>query len=600
MQVVREHRDDLVSRVRVLTTLVTGVLVAIATGFWFVQLVQGDYYRELAENNRLRKLPIKAPRGLIYDRKGRLLVENVPSYNLTIDRSRSDRLEDSLEFASGVLGRPIEDLRKILEGYRGIPEFKPVLLAENLTLSEVARIGVEGLRFPEFEVEVQHLRLYRHREQTAHLLGYLGEASQAEIEEADGAYQPGDMVGKKGIEQTYDAKLRGADGERVVVVDSRGELLEEYGRKPAVPGRNLTLAIDLELQQEAARWLDGPEKVGAVVAMDPRNGEVLALVSSPSYNPNLFARRLQKGEWKALIEDPNHPLQNRAIQNTYSPGSTFKIIMETAGLTEGIFDDHTTVGCVGAKSFYGRPFRCWRPGGHGTVNAHLALKLSCDVYFYTLGQKMGIEKIARYARLFGLGSPTGIDIQGEKKGLVPDPEWSEKARKQPWYPGETISVSIGQGPVLMTPLQMAEMTALVANGGYKVVPHLLKNAKLPPPEHVPIDEKALRTVRGGMWAVVNEPGGTAYGSARLPGVEIAGKSGTVQVIAYAQRLNTRNLPFKYRDHAWFTSFAPAENPRLVVTVFAEHGGGGSRVAAPIAQAIYAKYFGIDHGKSPPP
>jgi penicillin-binding protein 2 len=600
MQVVREHRDDLVSRVRVLTTLVTGVLVAIATGFWFVQLVQGDYYRELAENNRLRKLPIKAPRGLIYDRKGRLLVENVPSYNLTIDRSRSDRLEDSLEFASGVLGRPIEDLRKILEGYRGIPEFKPVLLAENLTLSEVARIGVEGLRYPEFEVEVQHLRLYRHREQTAHLLGYLGEASQAEIEEADSAYQPGDMVGKKGIEQTYDAKLRGADGERVVVVDSRGELLEEYGRKPAVPGRNLTLAIDLELQQEAARWLDGPEKVGAVVAMDPRNGEILALVSSPSYNPNLFARRLQKGEWKALIEDPNHPLQNRAIQNTYSPGSTFKMIMETAGLTEGIFDDHTTVGCAGAKSFYGRPFRCWRAGGHGSVNAHLALKLSCDVYFYTLGQKMGIEKIARYARLFGFGSPTGIDIQGEKRGLVPDPEWSEKARKQPWYPGETISVSIGQGPVLVTPLQMAEMTALVANGGYKVVPHLIKNAKLPPPEHVPIDENALRTVRGGMWAVVNEPGGTAYGSARLPGVEIAGKSGTVQVIAYAQRLNTHNLPFKYRDHAWFTSFAPAENPRLVVTVFAEHGGGGSRVAAPIAQAIYAKYFGIDHGKSPPP
>lgn len=600
MQVVREHRDDLVSRVRLLTTLVTGVLVAIATGFWFVQLVQGDYYRELAENNRLRKLPIKAPRGLIYDRKGRLLVENVPSYNLMIDRSRSARLEESLGFASGVLGRPIEDLRGILEGYREIPAFKPVLLAENLTLSEVARIGVEGLKYPEFEVEVQHLRLYRHREQTAHLLGYLGEASQEEIEGANGAYQPGDLVGKKGIEQTYDTHLRGADGERVVVVDSRGKLLKEYGREAAVPGKNLTLAVDLDLQQEAARWFDGPEKVGAVVAMDPRNGEILALVSSPSYNPNLFARRLLKGEWKALIEDPNHPLQNRAIQNTYSPGSTFKIIMETAGLTEGIFDEHTAVGCAGAKSFYGRPFRCWRAGGHGSVNAHLALKLSCDVYFYTLGQKMGIEKIARYSRLFGLGSPTGIDIAGEKRGLVPDAEWSKTARKQPWYPGETISVSIGQGPVLMTPLQMAEMTALVANGGYKVLPHLVKNAKLPPPEHVAIDEDALRAVRGGMWAVVNAPGGTAYGSARLPGVEIAGKTGTVQVIAYAQRTDARNLPFKYRDHAWFTSFAPAGEPRIVVAVFAEHGGGGSRVAAPIAQAIYAKYFGIDHGKSPPP
>lgn len=600
MQVVREHRDDLVRRVRVMTAVVTGVIVAIATGFWFTQLVQGDYYRELAENNRLRKLPIKAPRGLIFDRKGRLLVENVPSYNLMIDRSRAADLEHSLWFASGVLGRPVAELQQILQKYRGVPAFKPVLLAESLSLSEVARFGVEGLDYPEFEVEVQHQRLYRHREQTAHLLGYLGEPSLQEIEKSKGGYQPGDMIGKKGIEQTYDASLRGKDGERVVVVDSRGQLLEEYKSIPAEPGRNLTLSIDLDLQQEAARWLDGPEKVGAVVAMDPRNGEILALVSAPAFNPNLFARRLQQADWQALIDDPNHPLQNRAIQNTYSPGSTFKIVMETAGITDHEFDPHTSVLCTGAKSFYGRPFRCWKKGGHGTVDGHLALKLSCDVYFYTLGQKMGIEKIARYSRLFGFGSLTGIDIEGEKKGNVPDPEWSQKVRKQPWYPGETISVSIGQGPILVTPLQMARMTAMVANGGYKVVPHLVKDAQLPPPEHEPLDAEALRIVRGGMWAVVNEGGGTAYGSARLPGVEIAGKTGTVQVIAQAQRTEEHNLPFKYRDHAWFTSFAPANNPELVVTVFAEHGGGGSKVAAPIAQAIYAKYFGIDNGKSPGP
>jgi len=600
MQVVREHRDDLVRRVRVLTVIVTAVLVAIATGFWFTQLVQGDYYRELAENNRLRKLPIKAPRGLIFDRKGRLLVENVPSYNLMIDRSRATDLEHSLWFAAGVLGRPVAELQQILQKYRGVPAFKPVLLAESLSLSEVARFGVEGLDYPEFEVEVQHQRLYRHREQTAHLLGYLGEPSLEEIEKSKGGYQPGDMIGKKGIEQTYDPSLRGKDGERVVVVDSRGQLLREYKSIPAIPGKNLTLSIDLDLQQEAARWLDGPEKVGAIVALDPRNGEILALVSAPAFNPNLFARRLQQADWQALIDDPNHPLQNRAIQNTYSPGSTFKIVMETAGITDHEFDPHTSVLCTGAKSFYGRPFRCWKKGGHGTVDGHLALKLSCDVYFYTLGQKMGIEKIARYSRLFGFGSLTGIDIEGEKRGNVPDPEWSQKVRKQPWYPGETISVSIGQGPILVTPLQMARMTAMVANGGYKVVPHLVKDAKLPPPEHEPLDAEALRIVRGGMWAVVNEGGGTAYGSARLPGVEIAGKTGTVQVIAQAQRTEEHNLPFKYRDHAWFTSFAPANNPELVVTVFAEHGGGGSKVAAPIAQAIYAKYFGIDNGKSPGP
>jgi penicillin-binding protein 2 len=600
MQVVREHRDDLVSRVRIMTALVSGLLVAIATGFWFVQLVQGDYYRELAENNRLRNLPVKAPRGLIFDRKGRLLVENVPSYNLMLDRSQTADLGRSLAFAAGVLGRAPAELQALLAGYRSTPEFKPVLLAENLTLSQVSRFGAESLEYPEFEVEVHHLRLYRHREQTAHLLGYLGEVTQGEIEESKGAYSPGDLVGKKGIEQTYDAQLRGKDGERVVVVDSRGELLEEYRRVSAVPGENLTLSIDLDLQQEAARWFEGPEKVGAVVAMDPRNGEILALVSAPSFNPNIFARRLQRNEWKALIEAPYNPLQNRVIQNTFSPGSTFKIIMATAGLTEGIFNEHTAVGCAGAKAFYGRPFRCWRPGGHGSVNAKGSLKLSCDVYFYTLGYKMGIDKIARYSRMFGFGQPTGIEIKGEKKGLVPDEAWSQAVRKHRWYPGETISVSIGQGPVLVTPLQMAEMTAMVANGGYKVKPHLMKDADLPPPEHVPIHEDALRIVREGLWAVVNEAGGTAYGSARLPGVEIAGKTGTVQVIGYSQRIDARSLPFKYRDHAWFTSFAPADDPQLVVSVFVEHGGGGSRVAAPIAQAIYAKYFGIDHGKSPAP
>jgi penicillin-binding protein 2 len=593
MQVVREHRDDLVVRLRFLSRAVTGVIVLIAVGFWFVQLVQGDYYRELADNNRLRKLPIKAPRGLIYDRHGRLLVENIPSYNLMLDRSHSADLPRALEFAAAVLGRPLPELHALLESYAAIPDFRPVLLAENLSLSQVARLGVEGLEFPEFEVEVQHLRLYRHREQTAHVLGYLGEATEKEIAASDGLFEPGDLVGKKGIEQTYDPILRGKDGERAVIVDSRGKLLKEYGRREAVPGRNLVLTLDLELQQEAARWLTGPEKVGAIVAMDPRNGEILALVSSPSFNPNLFARRLQKADWEAMIQDPNHPLQNRAIQNTYSPGSTFKIVMATAGLTEGTVDEHTSTFCAGGAVFYGRLFRCWKKGGHGTVNARNALKHSCDVYFYTLGQRMGIERIARYARLLGLGSLTGVDIEGEKKGLVPDPEWSEQARKMPWYPGETISVSIGQGPVLMTPLQMAEMTAIVANGGRKVIPHLIKGAELPEAEHVALDAKALRIVREGLWAVVNEPGGTAYNAARVPGAEIAGKTGTVQVIAQATRTDAKALPFKYRDHAWFTSFAPENDPRIVITVFAEHGGAGSRVAGPIAQALHAKFFKID-------
>lgn len=592
MQVVREHRDDLVQRLRVMRAVVTVLILAIGAGFWFAQIVQGSYYRELAENNRLRKLPIKAPRGLIYDRKGRLMVENIPSYNLMFDRSQAKAGDGSLKFASEVLGKPLPDLQALMKSYSGVPEFKPVLLAEDLSLSQVSRFGVTSLEYPEFEVDVQHLRLYRHREQTAHVIGYLGEVTQDEVAASDGLYQPGDLVGKKGIEQTYDAQLRGQDGERVVVVDSRGELLQEFDRTEAVPGKNLNLTLDLDLQQEAARWLDGPEKVGAVVAMDPRNGEILALVSSPSFNPNLFARRLQQEEWQALLNAENHPLQNRAIQNTYSPGSTFKIIMGVAGLTEGVVDEHSSVFCGGAAVIYGHQFRCWRKGGHGTVDIHRALKLSCDVYFYQLGQKLGIERIARYSRLFGLGSRTGIEIRGEKAGLVPDPAWSLKARKMPWYPGETISVSIGQGPILLTPLQMASMTAIVANGGWRVVPHLVRGTQVKA-THVPLDPKALKAVREGLWAVVNEPGGTGYNSVRVPEAEIAGKSGTVQVIAYKTRVDTRSLPFKYRDHAWFTSFAPYEDPRLVVAVFAEHGGSGSRTAGPIAQALYAKFLSSD-------
>ncbi|MBV8199508.1 MAG: penicillin-binding protein 2 [Acidobacteria bacterium] len=596
MQVVREHRDDLIGRVRLLAGTVTGLLVLIASGFWFVQIAQGDYYRELAENNRLRKLPIIAPRGLIFDRRGRLLVENLPSYNLMIDRSRSVDRERSLAFAAAVLGRPVADLHELLERYRGVPVFKPVLLAENLSLAEVARFGVEALEHPEFEVEVQQTRLYRHREQTAHVIGYIGEAAPEEIEGSDGAVAPGDVTGKKGIEKRYDAVLRGRDGDRVVVVDSRGELLREYGKVPAQPGKDLTLSLDLELQQEAASWLDGPEKVGAIIVMDPRNGEVLALVSSPSFNSNLFTHRLQQDDWQALLDAPNNPLQNRAMQNAYSPGSTFKIVMATAGLSEHLIDENFHLSCSGSTVIYNHSFRCWRKEGHGSVNVRQALTRSCDVFFYHLGERLGIERIARYARLFGLGAPTGIDIPGEKEGLVPDAAWSLKARHQRWYAGETISVAIGQGPMLLTPLQMAAMTAVVANGGYRVTPHIVKNLPYPEPRPAGLDPRALEIVRQGLWGVVNDPSGTAYTAAHLPGFEIAGKTGSVQVIAQKVRTKAETLPFKYRDHGWFTSFAPESDPRLVVSVFVEHGGSGHN-AAPIAKALYQKYLSIEANDS---
>lgn len=591
MKGVRELREELIGRIWLMNALVTGLLAAIACAYWFTQIVEGEHYRELAENNRLRKLPIKAPRGLIYDRTGRLLVENIPSYNLMVDRSRSGDLPQAIGFVAGVLGRPAPELMAILERVRSTPDFKPVLLAEHLTLEQVAGVSVRGREYPEFEVEVQNLRLYRHGPQTAHVLGYLGEVTQDEVDRSEGAYSVGDLVGKRGIEQVFDPALRGRDGERVVVVDSRGKLLDEYGRRPVEAGRPLRLTLDLDLQQEAIRQFEGVDEVGSVVALDPRNGEILALVSAPSYDSNLFSRRLGRQEWDALIGAPHDPMRDRSIQNTHSPGSVFKIMMAAAGLTEGIVNPSDSVWCNGSASIYGHRFRCWRAGGHGRMDLHGALAHSCDVYFYHLGQRLGIERIARYSRMFGLGKTTGIELRGENAGLVPDSAWSLKARKHPWYPGETISVAIGQGPILTTPLQIAAVTALIANAGRPIRPHLIlgENSEAENSDRPQFSASVLAAVRSGMDAVVNDPGGTA-GTARLANVRVAGKTGTVQVIAQAARTNPNSLPFRFRDHGWFTSFAPVDHPEIVVVVFVEHGGSGSKAAAPIAKAVLAKYF----------
>ncbi len=589
MKVVREQRESLIARIRVMNAAVVSLLVAIGASFWFVQVIQGDHFRELAENNRLRKLPIKAPRGLIYDRHGRLLVENIPSYNLTIDRSRSPDVPRSLAFAAKVLERPLPELARLVERERQTPEFKPILIAEHLTLAEVARFGVVALEYPEFEIQVENLRLYRHGHHTANLLGYLGEVTEEEVERSEGAYSPSDLVGKRGIEQVYDKILRGKDGERVIVVDSRGKLLEEYGKEEVEAGKPLHLTLDLDLQQEAIRWFDEPDKVGAVVALDPRNGEILALVSAPSFDPNAFARRLKREEWQAIVGAPHNPLRDRPVQNTYSPGSVFKIVMAAAGLAEGVVSEHDSVYCSGSTVIYGRRFRCWRAGGHGRVDVRGALKHSCDTYFYLLGQRLGIERIARYSRMFGLGEHTGIELRGENRGLVPDPTWSLKVRKHPWYPGETISVSIGQGPILTSPLQVATLTAIAANGGHPIRPHLVRGTKLPTAPSVGLPPRALAIVREGLWAVMNEAGGTAY-DPKLAKYSIGGKTGTVQVIGQSARTDTRSLPFHLRDHGWFTSFAPTDNPEIVVVVFIEHGASGSRAAAPVAKALHEKYF----------
>jgi penicillin-binding protein 2 len=595
MRQVREHKEDLLQRLPRLQLALFGLLLLIAARFWFVQVVSGDYYLELAENNRVRELPLKAPRGLIYERQGRLVAENVASYNLMLDPSRSQDLERALAFAERCLNQPASELAQALDEGGGAGSFRPILVAEALSLSEVAAIEAAALEFPEFAIEVGHLRLYRNGPITAHTLGYLGEVNERDLASETNPLKPGDLIGRKGVELAFDDRLRGVDGQRAVIVDSRGRFKEEYGRDPAQSGQSLNLGLDLDLQQEAARYFEG--KAGAAVALDPATGEIRAMVSAPSYNPNIFSRRLDRDAWRNLIEAPEDPLQNRVIQNTYSPGSVFKIVMAAAGLTEGIVGPEETVWCGGSTRIYNRRWRCWKQSGHGHVSLHRAIKESCDVYFYHLGQELGIERIAKYSRLLGLGSPTGIDLLGEREGLVPDPDWSERRRGTPWYPGETISVAIGQGPVLVTPLQIASLMASVANSGYKVKPHVTESPAVET-EQLTVEPWVFERIGAALWSVVNDQRGTGS-AARVEGIEVAGKTGTVQVIQQKTWTKNEDLPYEQRDHAWFASYATGGDKQLVVVILVEHGGHGSTAAAPLAKRLYEIYFRdhLDDGQS---
>ncbi len=569
---------------------VLGVALAVVIGaYWYHQIIRAEHYERLAENNRLRVLRLDAPRGLIYDRSGRILVENTPTFRLMIDRSASSDLGASLAFAAGILGREERELRAALERHRGVAREVPVLLAEDLELTQVARFEVSEPEHPEFEISTSRRRLYRHSFQTAHVVGYLGEPTPAE-HDRDDSLAAGDLVGRSGVELLRDRRLRGNHGERIVVVDSRGRLMgEDVRRADAEPGESVTLTIDLRLQQLAESLL--ADKAGAIVALDPRDGAVRAMVSSPSFDPNRFAGRLSQEDWDRIVDAPGKPLQNRAIQNTYPPGSVFKIVMAVAGLAEGVLRPEERVYCSGATRLYDRRWRCWQPRGHGFVDLRAALQHSCDTYFYRQGVKIGIEVIAAYARRLGLGGRTGVELPGESEGLVPDPEWSRDRRGYPWYPGETVSVAIGQGPLLTSPLQVAVMTAAVANGGFRVRPYLVAGGG-EPPEPLGLDAEAVSFVAEALANVVANGTGR---SARTPVVAVAGKTGTAQVVAQETWTRSEDLPPDQADHAWFTSYAPVDAPELVVVVFVENGGRGSEAAAPLARELLEDHFGAAAG-----
>ncbi|HEY7862844.1 MAG TPA: penicillin-binding protein 2 [Thermoanaerobaculia bacterium] len=605
---VRDDRRELTRRIE-LSRIFTGAVFSVLTfAYWYIQIVQGDRYFELSENNRIRSVKVTAPRGHVLDREGRVLAENEPAYNLQLYRREARNLETSIAFASQTLGLPPEQVRARVERGLRDPEFLPIAIAENLGLDEVARIEARMPEHPEFAIAISQRRLYRRGGEGAHALGYLSEASPDQIRRYGGVYRLGDWIGQKGIEASYERLLAGVNGERRVVVDSYGREMDEENRIEAEPGQNLFVTLDAELQTIAEDYFR--TRVGAAVAMDPATGEILAMASSPGYDPNTFTRRVTAAEWSALTGNPDHPLQNRAVQNAHAPGSVLKVFLAYGALAHREVDPSAVVFCPGQATYYGRVFRCHKKGGHGWVNLRNAIKVSCDVYFYNLGRRLGIDRIAEYARAFGFGEPTGIDLAFERSGLVPSEKWALEKRKARWYPSETISVSIGQGPILATPIQVARALAGLVRGGTLPTPHLFLASQDPATgsrlryeaESKPsmtIDPAGLALVKDGMWAVVNEPGGTAFGS-RVPGLDAAGKTGTVQVVGREAVPKAGTDRRKLEDHAWFAAFAPLQDPRLVVVVFVEHGGHGSSAAAPLAKQLFAKRFGVALPPEPPP
>jgi penicillin-binding protein 2 len=564
-------------------------LILIA-GFWKLQVQNPDYYKEKAEQNRMMSMPILAPRGRILDRDGRIIVDNHASFTLIL--TRENLKEEHLKPIAEGLDLDLADLQEMVRRYRNRPKYEFIRLKEEMTPADLAFVDSHHDFFPELEVsEAQH-RMYPQGGMMAHVLGYTGAISMQELDTPDFAkYKPGDIIGKFGVERQYNDSLMGVDGQRQVEVDASGRPRRPNGSdgpvevtlKPSVPGRDLRLTIDLDLQVMAELAMDG--RNGAVVAMDPRTGEVLAMVSRPTFDPNKFAAHINAKDFKALNDNPDKPFFNRAIQAAQAPGSTFKPIMALAALQTGNIDENYTVHCPGGATFYGRFYHCHLKTGHGAVQLHKGIVQSCDTFFYTVGNKMGIDDIAQYADMVGYGHATGIDLPHEAQGVVPSPEWTIHTQGHKWYAGDTISVSIGQGALTVTPLQMARAIAGLAMGGVWHKPRVVKEAPDTPTEW-PLNPQYVKDVIDGMYGVVNE-GGTG-GRAWLPNIEVCGKTGTAQV-ASNDYVKSKGGGHDLKDNAWFVGFAPRAAPEILVVALFEHGAEGP-LAAPIVRDVLTAYF----------
>lgn len=584
-------------RVRRLSIAAVVMFFVLATRLWYLQIIESDNLMDLSESNRLRFVPVAASRGAILDRNGKVLVSNMPSFSLAVipqDVKNKDALLGKL---ARFLGIDESELQEKWEKGKGRAKYYPIMLASGISRDQLEYLEENELQLTGIDIEMKPVREYPNGCLAAHLLGYLGEINDNELDkQAFMDYNPGDFIGKSGIERNLEGELHGADGGRQIEVDARGRFLRTVSETHPTVGNSVFLTIDADLQKITESAFG--DKAGAAVVMDVNSGEILAFASNPEFDPALFTRKMTSKQWNDYLEDKRHPLENKALKGQYPPGSTFKIITALAGLEYGLIDENTTVDCHGSYRVGTSIFRCWEKKGHGLVNLKQALKESCDVYFYQLAEKLGVDRIAAVARDFGLGAPLGIGLENEKGGLIPTAEWKLKKFGKPWYRGETLPVGIGQGYVLMTPIQLASMISTVANEGTVYRPYLVKKVTDPEgkvlkeflPEvlrKVKANHEEFRAVKEGLFAVVNEPHGTGS-AARLYEVKVAGKTGTSQVVK--MRDSKGEIPYQYRDHALFVGFAPYDKPEVAVAVVIEHGEHGGAAAAPIAGRILRGYF----------
>jgi penicillin-binding protein 2 len=598
--IIKRSEPSRVVRTGVLSILVVVAFLILIARLAYLQLYLGDTFRAMSEENRIRLVKIQAPRGVLMDRHGRIMVDNRASFDVIVAEEFTEDLNATFTKISSLSGIELEEIKDSFEQEKGKnPKFRPVTVARDISRDSMAPLISRTFRIGGVTLEARPIRNYVYGPLAPHLFGYLGEIGGRELESKEyRGYKMGDIIGRSGIEETWDKDLRGSDGGVQMEVDSSGRELNVLGKLEPMCGNNLVLTIDCELQDFVMRIFEEKGYAGSVIAMNPHNFEILAMVSAPGFDPEVFARGITKEEWKELVNHPEHPLENKCISGQYPPGSTYKLLTAAAGLQEGVIDEETSFICPGYFFFGKRSFSCWKAGGHGKVKIHEALVESCDVFFYNVGNIVGIDRLSFYGDTFGLGTPTGISLANEKPGINPSTPWKEDYFGLPWYKGETISCAIGQGYNLVTPLQLLSAFSALANGGTLYRPIVIKEIQSPggvPIEifdsikrwDIAVSPENIEILKRGLYGAVNEMGGTGW-RARISDVDVAGKTGTAQVIEGGT--SSRYLPYELRDHAWFVCFAPLEEPEIAVVVLVEHGGFGGAVASPIAGEVLKKYF----------